>query len=193
MLISFSSRRRALPDASRMTFGLRCCQPARRPHPASLSVRVPTVEGLSAASFSLASRLRPCGSATIAVIGPDWLLSSNKILPMLGTRRSRPPGRLLPPSTAPTSISPPPRPTPLGPNFPRGRDGRPERSWPNRRASMTSGAISGGLRYQGPVRAWSSSRSTVTKAFPAPGASVGGGRSSRCNRLEKRTKIQVFR
>ena len=60
---------------------------------------------------------------------------------------------------------------------------------------MTRGAVSGGLRYQGPVRAWSSSRSTVTKAFPAPGASVGGpaGRSSRCNRLEKRTKIQVFR
>jgi hypothetical protein len=23
--------------------------------------------------------------ATVAVIGPDWLLSSNKILPMLGT------------------------------------------------------------------------------------------------------------
>ena len=36
----------------------------------------------------------PCGSATVAVIGSDWLLSSNKILPMLGTHRSRPPGRL---------------------------------------------------------------------------------------------------
>lgn len=27
----------------------------------------------------------PCGSATVAVIGSGWLLSSNKILPMLGT------------------------------------------------------------------------------------------------------------
>src|ERR1700733_8956103 len=41
-----------------MTFGLRCSQPARRPHPASLSIRVPTVEGLLHASFSFASRLR---------------------------------------------------------------------------------------------------------------------------------------
>src|SRR5580692_6780318 len=41
-----------------MTFGLRCSQPARRPHPASLSLRVPTVESLLLASFSFASRLR---------------------------------------------------------------------------------------------------------------------------------------
>jgi hypothetical protein len=41
-----------------MTFGLRCSGPARRPHPASLPVRVPTVEGLPPASFSFASRLR---------------------------------------------------------------------------------------------------------------------------------------
>ena len=41
-----------------MTFGLRCSGPARRPHPASLPVRVPTVEGLPLASFSFASRLR---------------------------------------------------------------------------------------------------------------------------------------
>ena len=34
-----------------MTFGLRCSQPARRPHPASLSIRVPTVESLLRASF----------------------------------------------------------------------------------------------------------------------------------------------
>ena len=68
-----------------MTFGLRCSEPACRPHPASLPVRVPTVEGLPSASFSFASRLTPCGSATVTVIGPDWLLSSNKILPMLGT------------------------------------------------------------------------------------------------------------
>src|SRR5664279_4226867 len=41
-----------------MTFGLRCSEPARRPHPASLPVRVPTVESLPPASFSFASRLR---------------------------------------------------------------------------------------------------------------------------------------
>src|SRR5713226_2443575 len=41
-----------------MTFGLRCSQPACRPHPASLPVRVPTVESLLSASFSFASRLR---------------------------------------------------------------------------------------------------------------------------------------
>ena len=46
------------PDASRMTFGLRCSQPACRPHPASLPVRVPTVESLLRASFSFTSRLR---------------------------------------------------------------------------------------------------------------------------------------
>src|ERR1700737_4766344 len=41
-----------------MTFGLRCSEPACRPHPASLPVRVPTVESLLRASFSFASRLR---------------------------------------------------------------------------------------------------------------------------------------
>src|SRR5450631_1558137 len=41
-----------------MTIGLRCCQPACRPHPASLPVRVPTVESLLSASFSFTSRLR---------------------------------------------------------------------------------------------------------------------------------------
>src|SRR5688572_23616189 len=41
-----------------MTFGLRCSQPARRPLPASLPIRVPTVEGLLPASFSFTSRLR---------------------------------------------------------------------------------------------------------------------------------------
>ncbi len=42
----------------RMTFGLRCSQPARRPHPASLPICVPTVESLLRASFSFTSRLR---------------------------------------------------------------------------------------------------------------------------------------
>ena len=41
-----------------MTFGLRCYQPASRPHPASLPVRVPAVESLLPASFSFTSRLR---------------------------------------------------------------------------------------------------------------------------------------
>jgi len=39
-------------------YGLRCSQPAHRSHPASLPVRVPTVESLLRASFSFASRLR---------------------------------------------------------------------------------------------------------------------------------------
>src|ERR1700730_15679366 len=69
--------------------GLRCSEPARRPHPASLPVRVPSVESLPSASFSFRLTARPCGSATVAVIGSDWLLSSNEILPMLGTRRRR--------------------------------------------------------------------------------------------------------
>src|SRR5437773_1802095 len=41
-----------------MTFGLRCSGPACRPHPASLPVRVPTVEDLLHASFGFTSRLR---------------------------------------------------------------------------------------------------------------------------------------
>src|SRR5580692_7146413 len=41
-----------------MIFGLRCLSPACRPHPASLPVRVPTVESLLRASFSFTSRLR---------------------------------------------------------------------------------------------------------------------------------------
>src|ERR1022692_3347071 len=76
-----------------MTFGLRCSGPACRPHPASLPVRVPTVESLPPASFGFPLAVAPCGLATVAVIGPDWLLSSNKTLPMLGTPRGRPPGR----------------------------------------------------------------------------------------------------
>jgi hypothetical protein len=40
-----------------MTFGLRCSQPACRPYPASLPVRVPAVESLLPASFRFTSRL----------------------------------------------------------------------------------------------------------------------------------------
>ena len=36
--------------------------------------------------FQLRLAVTPCDFATVAVIGPDWLLSSNKILPMLGTQ-----------------------------------------------------------------------------------------------------------
>jgi len=51
--------------------------------------------------FQLRLAATPCGSATVAVIGPDWLLSSNKILPMLGTpcrldTLSRPGGMVFP-------------------------------------------------------------------------------------------------
>ena len=57
---------------------------------------LPPASGLTASScsygrefasrfFQLCLAATPCGSATVAVIGPDWLLSSNKILPMLGT------------------------------------------------------------------------------------------------------------
>src|SRR5712672_858835 len=41
-----------------MILGLRCSAPACRPHPASLPVRVPTVEDLLRASFGFTSRLR---------------------------------------------------------------------------------------------------------------------------------------
>src|SRR5258706_14235196 len=75
-----------------MTFGLHCSEPVCRPHPASLPVRVPTVESLPPASFGFPLAVAPCGSATVAVIGSDWLLSSNKILPMLGTLCAGPPG-----------------------------------------------------------------------------------------------------
>ena len=57
---------------------------------------LPPAPGLTASSCSYGRefafrffRLRlaatPCGSATVAVIGSEWLLSSNEILPMLGT------------------------------------------------------------------------------------------------------------
>ena len=41
-----------------MDCGLRRCPPARRPHPASLPIRVPAVESLLPAFFSFTSRLR---------------------------------------------------------------------------------------------------------------------------------------
>jgi hypothetical protein len=64
------------------------------------SASFPPTPGLTASSCScgqgFASRFfwprlatTPCGLATVAVIGSDWLLSSNEILPMLGTRCRR--------------------------------------------------------------------------------------------------------
>ena len=41
-----------------MTFGLRCSQPACRPHPASLPIPARTVGRLLPAAFSFTSRLR---------------------------------------------------------------------------------------------------------------------------------------
>jgi hypothetical protein len=60
---------------------------------------LPPASGLTASScsygrgfafrfFQLHLAATPCGFATVAVIGPDWLLSSNEILPMLGTPRT---------------------------------------------------------------------------------------------------------
>jgi hypothetical protein len=46
------------------------------PHPASLPVRVPAVEGLLRASLGFASRYA-LRFATVTVIGSDWLFSSN--------------------------------------------------------------------------------------------------------------------
>ena len=82
-----------------MTLGLRCCQPARRPHPASLSVRVPTVEDLLSASFSFASRLRlavslrlpspaPVGSFHPTSCSPCWA-QWRKLLSLQGRDSSR--------------------------------------------------------------------------------------------------------
>ena len=50
----FSSR----PRKNLMTFVLRCSEPACRPHPASLPVRVPSVDSLLHACFSFTTRLR---------------------------------------------------------------------------------------------------------------------------------------
>src|SRR6478672_9282513 len=53
-----------------MTFGLRCSEPARRPHPASLPVRVPAVESLPSASFSLHLAAGPCGRLRLSSSTP---------------------------------------------------------------------------------------------------------------------------
>src|SRR5258708_3824747 len=83
-----------------MTFGLRCCQPACRPHQASLPVRVPTVESLLSASFSFTSRLRlavslrlpssaPVGSFHPTRFCPCWA-HWRRLSSLLGRDSSRP-------------------------------------------------------------------------------------------------------
>ena len=61
-----------------VTVGFRIYSHAYRPHPASLLVRVPTVVHLLSASFRLASRLLPCGFATVVVTTSGYLLSDNE-------------------------------------------------------------------------------------------------------------------
>src|SRR5579872_1892664 len=67
-----------------MTFGLCRSQPACRPHPASTPVRF-LRSRVCYALLSASPRGYALRFATVAVIGSGWLLSSNKILPMLGT------------------------------------------------------------------------------------------------------------
>ena len=68
-----------------MTFGLRCSQPARRPHPASLPIRVPTVEGLLRASFSfplqLSPSVAPCVSLRLSSSTPSSSFHLDRFCP----------------------------------------------------------------------------------------------------------------
>src|ERR1039457_4764969 len=68
-----------------MTFGLRCSQPARRPHPASLPIRVPTVEGLLHASFGfplqLSPSVAPCVSLRLSSSTPSSSFHLDRFCP----------------------------------------------------------------------------------------------------------------
>ncbi len=80
-----------------MSVALRCSGPACRPHPASLPVCVPPVEGLPSASFGFASQLRlirlrlpssaPIGSFHPIRSCPCWAMLGNagQCWAMLGT------------------------------------------------------------------------------------------------------------
>ena len=61
-----------------VTVGFRVSQHTHRPHPASLLVRVPAVVLLLSASFRMASRLPPCGFATVVVTLYGHFLASDK-------------------------------------------------------------------------------------------------------------------
>ncbi len=53
-----------------VTVGFRVHSHAHRPHPASLSVRIPMVVSLLSASFRLTSRFPPCGSLWLLLLPP---------------------------------------------------------------------------------------------------------------------------
>jgi len=55
------------------------------PAPGLAASSCPYGRGFASRFFRLRLATTPCASATVAVIGSDWLLSSNKTLPMLGT------------------------------------------------------------------------------------------------------------
>src|ERR1035438_9521221 len=64
-----------------MTFGLRCSQPARRPHPASLPFRVPTVESLLRASFGFPLAATPCASLRLSSSTPSSSFRLDRFCP----------------------------------------------------------------------------------------------------------------
>src|SRR5438067_7691994 len=84
-----------------MTFGLRCSGPACRPHPASLPVRVPTVESLPPASFSFASRLHLAVRLRLPSSAPVGSFHPTRFCPC----RAHPAAGLLPGVLGPSPIS----------------------------------------------------------------------------------------
>ena len=58
------------------------------PAPGLAASSCPYGRGFASRFFRLRLATTPCASATVAVIGSDWLLSFNEILPMLGTPRA---------------------------------------------------------------------------------------------------------
>ena len=72
-----------------MTFGLRCSEPACRPHPASLPVRVPTVESLLSASFSFTSRLRLAVRLRLPSSAPVGSFHPTRFCPCWAHKRNR--------------------------------------------------------------------------------------------------------
>src|SRR5260370_39975074 len=67
-----------------MTLGFRCCQPAHRPHPASLPIRVATVASLLRASFGFAFGLpsaTPCVSLRLSSSTPSSSFHLDRLYP----------------------------------------------------------------------------------------------------------------
>src|SRR5260370_18878076 len=73
-----------------MDFGLRCCQPACRSHPASLPVRIPAVESLLPASFSFTSRLRLALSLRLPPSVPSGSFHPDRYCPCWAHWRGHP-------------------------------------------------------------------------------------------------------